>query len=387
MKQSGVESDAITYFQLIRKASSYEEALINFENFKSLATYYKDNDLYIKSIKLLFRKARNLEDVKHIISLYKNDDFDSIIIKQVATFFYNYYCIKLSNSYNDTKYYLDIYFNSLNPIHKYHGKDKTEIKKSIKAIVVVFVERILSEKLQFDEALDALTYISNICTKYKLTQSLRNDIVEKTSLLIVDIIKNLGDFQKGIKLIRVMYEGGLFLEYSCYDELLLYVQNMDDIDFIFSYKEPSFFRPKSIVFAIMTCNAKIAEYIFYAFKNNHYPLNVIHYNAIIKRISLEKSFQLVHDMKMNGIVPDKYTIQPMLRKWKSIPELKRVIQLASSMSIIADEHSVSAIELQVSSTRLYAEFIDFSNEESLKDNEYLDETWKKALMTVCNYIK
>lgn len=379
MTSSGIEADAATYFHLLRKAETYEESLVYFEKLKLIVDYVSDGDLVIKAYNSMFRKARNLEDSNSLLTDYKKHYQDGEYRRAISLAYYSR-AIEISTSYKEAKEFWDEYKSKF-ITRKESKKLSSRQKKAIVTIVDAFIRRISLEKIQYNEALEIFSWITNEYSN--LGNRLIKESLDSISHLVRDIIRDTADFSKGKMLLQSFTDRGLWVKQSSYDEMLLLAKSKEEVDYVLENRPPSLFKPQYIVRAIQSYADYVAEYLFEKLYENHYPFNIIHYNAIIKKVSLEKAFQLVQIMYKNNIVPDKYTIQPMLRKWTNIQEFIQIVKLATSLSILADERTAPAVAWQATNNNLAVDFINVSYEGELG---LLESSWKKAINEAGNIL-
>jgi hypothetical protein len=379
MTSSGIEADAATYFHLLRKAETYEESLVYFEKLKLIVDYVSDGDLVIKAYNSMFRKARNLEDSNSLLTDYKKHYQDGEYRRAISLAYYSR-AIEISTSYKEAKEFWDEYKSKF-ITRKESKKLSSRQKKAIVTIVDAFIRRISLEKIQYNEALEIFSWITNEYSNLG-NRSIKESL-DSISHLVRDIIRDTADFSKGKMLLQSFTDRGLWVKQSSYDEMLVLAKSKEEVDYVLGNRPPSLFKPQYIVRAIQSYADNVAEYLFEKLYENHYPFNIIHYNAIIKKVSLEKAFQLVQIMYKNSIVPDKYTIQPMLRKWTNIQEFIQIVKLATSLSILADERTAPAIAWQATNNNLAVDFINVSYEGELG---LLERSWKKAINEAGNIL-
>lgn len=383
MRLSGIESNLTTYYNLLQKAITFEEAKAYFEKIKNLDNYGTHVKLLKECYKCYLHKAWNYEDIEQIKKDYLKvfaDDFFGI------AFDYYSQTIQVSRTFVETKLYheaLKSYF--ISQINKY--KTLSNKKKKIQLTIVInsIINRVKVESSHYEEIVDILLWYVMVCSEMG---NLQINVRERVNLyyLILNILKELKNFQKCKKLIDYMIKNQLWAKHPSFDDLFQYVQNKDDITYLLGYKNILLFKPQSIVRTILSCDDNLIGYIIKVFDDNKYPLNLIHYNAIIKRVSLEKSFFIIHNMRMNGIVPDKYTIHPLLHKWENINELLTIIQLAISLSIDADKYSAPAIAKQIIRTNMLKQFVDFADDLLIKEKSFVNSSWRNAIIEVINYL-
>lgn len=383
MKQSGVEFDVTTYYFLLLKTNTFKEAIAHFEKMRMLTSSESDKDLLKESYISILIRARTIEDLEHIRLDYEANVNDGYI-----KLYFAYYsqAIQLSRSFAEMKYYHEAFMNYFTPkINTINKKQKRIIRRYFSFIVSAITNRVKEERSHFQEILDILLWYVMISSEQPFIRISKNTMV-KYYYLVLDIVKELNDFQKCKQLIECMIKNHYWIHHSSYDELLQYVQSTEEATFILGHKNLTLFKPQSIVRAIQSCDDNVADYIFHVFEDNHYPLNVIHYNVLIKKSSIEKAFQIIESMKKKNLTPDIFTIQPMLNKWETLNDLSIVIQLATSLSINADKFSALAMERHAEQNNLTTEFIDFSIELSRNNSSLYNSTWKSAIMEASNHL-
>ena len=381
MTQYGVEADAATYSQLTRKADSYDDAISYFNKFRSIANF-SDIDNVVNAYNAMLRKAPNTEETKMLFNDFKAHYSNVFIQNAVSTAYYSR-SIEISKTYEEAKGYFKEYweryilelFNS----QELKKKVSSRKKRSIQVITDTYITRITSETIPYDTILEAVSAASQIYSF--LGKNIDRKYIEDVSNLILNSIHLSHDFQKGKQLISIVLNNNLWISQRCFDEMLTLVQDKNNVDYVFDNKDLLHFRPQNILKAIQVCQPDISEFIFDTARDYHYPVNIIHYNSLIKKVPLEKAFTLIREMISEGFVPDKFTIQPMLRKWTTIRDFTKIASLATSQFVLADERTAPTIAQQAEKNNLSVDFINFANEESEKINNSLGETWRKAINT------
>lgn len=388
MAISGVEADAETYFHLIRKSNSFEEALNYFEQFRAIVDFQHDVDLVSGTYNTMIRIARSIQDINDL----RNDYLQNCLESERQSISFSCYArsIELSSTYEEAKFYFDDFKDNYvstfyaERLSKMKNNLTSKQKRAIVNVIYLFIHRIERENLEFEEIEKILTWISNQYSSFgkiqkKESVGIFNDFISK-------IISNSKDFAKGKRLVSALLDAGLWITQSCYTELFIYSQTKEDVDYVKENFDIISLSPKNALKIFQNCLDSLLDYILDYFIEIDYSLNIFHYNAIIKRMPFEKAFDIVNLMKKSGMIPDKFTIQPLLRKWKNIKELSKVLQLATSYSICADERSAQAIARQAIINILSSELIDFSIENRESAYCRFDETWLNAVLDASNSI-
>ena len=389
MTVSGVEADAETFFHLIRKSNSFEDAWYYFEKFKAIVDYNLNEDLVSGTYNTMIRIARSLQDINDL----KNDYLQhcpEVERQQSITLACYARSIEISTTYEEAKYYFDEFKEYYVPT--FYGERLSKGKKNLTSkqkraivnIVNIFMRRIERENLEFEEVEAILLWI------FKQYSIFRNKHKKESVGIFNDFISNIisksKDYTKGMRLVISLLDADLWISQSCYTELFICSQTKEDVDNIKAVIGVIPLNPKNVLKILQNCSDSVLDYILDYFKEIDYSLNIYHFNAIIKRMPFEKAFDVINLMKTSGMIPDKFTIQPMLRKWNSVKDLSKVLQLATSYSISADERSAQAIARQARIKNLSSELIDYSIENRESANCRLGESWVNAVLDASNFL-
>lgn len=389
MSISGVEADAETYFHLISKAKTFEEALGYFDSFKTIVDYPNSEDMVSSTYNTMIRMARNYQDIIDLKNdyYYHYPDKNSILFISLAIYTRS---IEISSTYVEAKSYFEDFKEKQIP-HFYtqrYLKGKNDLsskqKKSIVNIVDTFVKRITNEKLDFDEVKEILSWILKQYSGYKMTRIRMS--LDNIYYFVSKNIKEFNDFLRGKELINIFLNSGFWVNQECFTEMLLLANNQEDVDYVVGNADIATMNPKNVLRVLQSCNDTIFYYVLEKYQNKEYPFNNILYNAIIKRTPFKKAFDLIDEMIVKGMNLDKFTIQPLLRKWTNIKELSKVMQLATSYSISADERSAQAIARQANNINLSTELIDYSIEIREKINSQFEDSWLNAVLDASNLL-
>ena len=388
MTVSGVEADAETFFHLIRKSNSFEDAWYYFENFKAIVDYNHNEDLVSGTYNTMIRIARSLQDINDLKNDYLQHYPDIKCQQSIALACYAR-SIELSSTPEEAKFFFDDFKNYVSNFYadrKSKGKSNlsSKQKKAIVNIVNIFLCRIERENLDFEEVDELLIWIFKQYSNFHNKQ--KKDSVGIFNDFISSFISRSKNFAKGMHLVNYLIEANMWITQSCYTELFICSQTKEDVDSVKAIIDISSLNPKNALKIFQNCSDSVLAFILDYFKKIDYSLNIYHYNAIIKRLPFEQAFDFINLMKNSGMIPDKFTIQPMLRKWNSIKELSKVLQLATSYSIPADERSALAIARQARINNLSSELIDYSIENRESANCFFSEGWINAVLDASNIL-
>lgn len=389
MSSSGIDADAMTYYNLLRREESFNTALVQFNHFKKIVDTTTQKDLVIAAYNTMLQKCEKNNDLQNIFhefsTIYPQEDSQW---KLKEAYFST--AIQLSKDEEEATNFFKTYKNLIIELI-YKGQKKNP---QIKDIITKREKKDMSNMLT--------TYLQKI-TKFSLPYDTFCEILHETLRIIVDELKigisPLGysiairrmiikerSFIKGKEMIELMKKHNQKIAPFCFEQLFLLARDKDEINYVLRNTNCQKFEAKSIVVLISCVDKETALFLFERLKEENYPLNSFIYNAIIKNDSFHHSICLIEQMQLNGITPDIQTIQPLLRKWESIQDLANIIILAKKLKLDADEKAILAIVKRAKFQKLESELIDFSYENEYMHDNTFTPSWKQAILKASNYL-
>ena len=146
------------------------------------------------------------------------------------------------------------------------------------------------------------------------------------------------------------------------------------------------YEPKELCAIMNEMEDDRASYFFDYLQRRKYPMNMFLYNVLIKKSSLSDSFMHLRAMLAEGFSPDIFSIQPLLRKWKTINELFKIAEFATARQIYADKQVTNAIVRRTRELGLADELIDTISAQRTFLEQRMNKSWVSVLYHAGNIL-
>lgn len=375
MQRQGIEPNAETFFHLMRFSNTFSDALPYFElcNQCIKNDNYDNHTIIVNACLLMLEKSTSRDNIDCIYNTYCNDYGKNNNIELALAYYYKNltYCniySDLINAWIECKKMLEtIDYNK-------------SIKKDIKKFVNTFLFKLYD--LGYKHSIyNCLVEMSQLCLKIKcLKQVLVTNILkiisftrfEKIQQLISTIINNGNSFENTTVFIA------LLTKVTC-NEQLDYIFDKIKIKQLLNSKNLNESFSKNLHYTVKTLDANCVIYLYHLLQSKKYSMNVILYNAFIKRLENKDAIKVLKDMINENVKPDIFSISPLLAKWDTIDDLHSILNIASTNDIIADEMAKNKITQRINDLGCIPEI----RMQLLPLSKNLEHSWVEVLERIC----
>lgn len=380
MESYGVDTDAQTYYHMIMSSKSFIDAYGYLDSFKKKSDYLCNQEQYLDVYSKIINLANNIPDTRSIFNDFLNYSPDlNTSYKVIAS----YYC-KLID-FCETKAVADLIFEDFKKTYIIlYGKiNKSGRRKKL----MQYFNRVINSYLKFnsknihDSSVFRTLFVEIIDEfrgKYKKL-SLSSTIIERC--------KKYHNFEECKILVQILINNNCNIDKEVYKEMFNYIQNWEDIYYIFSKISPNDIDPRQITNSTRIINENEVEQMIGLLIKSNFNFNIYLYNAFIKKASFDNAFKIIDNMSHEGIHPDAYSLNPLLRKWKSIEDFIRVIEFANNHNITADKRMIETIVKRVEFLRIQDQFFESFYILNNKNASLLNSVWKEAIADVIKQIQ
>ena len=216
------------------------------------------------------------------------------------------------------------------------------------------------------------------CLKSVLVTRLRN-IIFYTSLKkiqkVIDFFSNNGvSFENISVLIPLM------TKVTC-NEQIDYIFDKIQIKQILNNQTLNESFSKNLHYVIKVSDVKCVIHLYSRLQSKKYSMNIILYNAFIKRLENKDAINVLNDMISENVKPDIFSISPLLSKWDTIDDLYSILNIASANEIIADEMAENKIAQRINDLGCLPEI----KTQLLPLSKNFEYSWIEVLERICAY--
>ena len=421
MSKAGVEADANTFMNRLRHSKSFAEALPYFRSF-CRASDFQNIVQCSEAYHVMFKLAQDVHFIEgvygELLSRPNGDEFKRAELE----FHYTVNRMRLLSNpdevWNCYWTYCKTYHSKiLTEIHDYRTaiprleRELEAARKSNKSLIKVehTIWRLENERTNRMEKLEQLKSLSGDFRNELgfVCRLLFNCPQAKTTFLpfLSEVLKRFSLLFSSKEEIRVLINFRFSVEYGIRlwmeiwkllkdyrvpmpSQILMLAVNVDtktEMQLLLESLELQWFQPQEICAAMNQASPEKALFLYDYLKLKRYHLNLFIYNALLKNVGLNDAYSVIKEMHSQGIKPDIFSIQPLLRKWTMVNELFKIAELATSNQIDADKQVMNAIVRRTKELHVVDDLIDSVSRQDF-GNRMLNGSWRGVFFYSCNIL-
>lgn len=374
MKSSGIQADARTYFNLLSKATDYNEALAYYTLFEEAYT----DDLGLKCD--AFEKIIDLSPSREIVKdFYQAAGFSGeSTVEKRALVAYHTRLITLSNTAQER-------IESLETIKELLTSSSRK-GYLFRLVIPAYCEKLRSASVldeSFFKTFSLFCEISNIVNPEGF---LKNKSFANTSKQLIEsalqrLISRISSPHLVFELFQIMRTNKLAV---CPAVVWAAVEIADSKEYLqrllalYDIGRPD---PRQVVHCLARFSSKMSDYLYKYLSSRDYPMNVFIFNTLIKRGSFGRSIYYLGEMKRYEVQPDLLTIQTLMRKFSDKNELLQILSIAEGFQLQPDAKVFYAIKKRAEADDAIRDIIVSINHQDI-ESFGISHTWEQFLIDV-----
>ena len=380
MESSGVKADALTYYYLISKSTTYQEAFAYFNVFWDENP--EDDNLILGAIDKMIDLAPSGEEAERLYLLANIGANDSFKANKVRV---SYLCrrIELSKDFIECSVYLEELKVLLASVKKRKAK-------YFGFVIAAFCRRI-SEKLTID--ISFFNSFSLFCEMAQIVsprgffkKKLQNHSRIIFDSAIKNVVKQMPSTHWVFELFRIMDSCLLQVNEEVVRTAVEIAETRDYLLKLLEKYSIGSPDPRWVVSCLQRLKWDTADCLYTYLAKRDYPFNIFIFNTLIKKTYFDKAIEYLDEMEGLNISPDIYTIQALMKKFRNRNDFLTALSIASDYRIPPDDQLYKSILKRTEYDKNLRQIILSINP---TDTDYLGLTpqWERFLAEVHHDLK
>ena len=364
IESSGIKADKMTYHNLIRKATTFQEALVYYPLFMAeVSNSDKDATLMLSVQSAIMQLAPTREDAMQ----FYHETAPTLRGRPIDVSKYQLLCtarmLSFVCNYQECYEILEDYRARLISLKKIHS---THLN-----LVFPFFCDCLSS-LSFDGSFFKsftlfceLTHL--ICKDGYWTRKKADN--QQRVLFDKALVRLISRFPAPVlvfELFRIMDNNLLAIDPALRWAAVRSMRGSASLNQLleqYGAGEPS---PREVVSCLNNYGFEEADLLYTYLTTQDYALNIFIYNVLLKKAPFTNSLRYVEDMQKHGIIPDIVTIQSLMRNVATPDQLLTVFSIASHSGILPDSQLSLSVTRKVMNNDELKESVKNISDEDLE---------------------